>query len=409
MTKSLHDFLAETSNGQTLWPTSKEEAWKYFDFKKLKSFENLVVEKTDSDTFEVEALAGSQKEILIGDNRVRISQDLLDVGVKVSRQDELRILNTNSKIDQRFLNINKIYPTIVLGFEAVEIPEPIRVKFNFKDTKRDVVGTTVKYDVKNSNVSVYELFESKDFDPQTFVSVFTQVEQVDSRFRHFVVEQSLPATLALLYSSEASLGALSTYKLFLTSLNSQFVRNQNNVHILKSDVNAEVLTFVLAGDTGFSESRTEIAHYEPNGVSRQLFKAIVADEARAIFNGRIYIDPVAQKTDSAQSCKGLLLGEKAQMNAKPELEIYADDVKAAHGAAIGQVSSDEVFYLLSRGISPEKAYELLAQAFAGEVIQGISDLQVRKDISVKIKEACAPVFADLIQSYKAQDTVKRKN
>lgn len=407
MKVSLQEFLADPSTGSNLWPTPKEEAWKYFDFKKLKSFANLEVEQHESFNYQIEVLSSASSEVVISSDRVGVSKDLIDLGVKVEQELEFKLLNPQSKMDRRFYNLNQIRPTIVLKFESFKEGQTVAVKFNLQESASDVVGATVRYEVKNSNLAVYESYDASAFKAQAFSSVITQVHVLDSDFKQFVVQEALPASQALLYSSEAELRGASHYKLFLTTLNTQFVRNQNNVHILSEGAQAEVLTFALAGEAAFSESRTEIAHYKEGGVSRQLFKAIVSDQAKAIFNGRIYIDPEAQKTDSAQSCKGLLLGEQAQINAKPELEIYADDVKAAHGAAIGQVSKDELFYLLSRGISPENAYDLLAQAFAGEVIQGIPDRQLRKEISVKIKDASAPIFADLIQSYKLQSAISK--
>lgn len=129
-----------------------------------------------------------------------------------------------------------------------------------------------------------------------------------------------------------------------------------------------------------ADTHTCITHAEAHGVSRQLHKCIVADSAHAVFNGRVQVHPGAQKTDSAQSSRTLLMGPKAQVNTLPQLEINADDVRCTHGAAVGQLDSEEVFYLQSRGLSPQAARSLLTYAFAAEVIVRIPVASVRQQL-----------------------------
>ena len=129
-----------------------------------------------------------------------------------------------------------------------------------------------------------------------------------------------------------------------------------------------------------ADTHTCITHAQPHGTSRQLHKCIVADTAHAVFNGRVQVHPGAQKTDSAQSSRTLLMGPKAQVNTLPQLEINADDVRCTHGATVGQLDGEEVFYLQSRGLSPEAARSLLTYAFAAEVIARIPVASVRKQL-----------------------------
>jgi len=112
-------------------------------------------------------------------------------------------------------------------------------------------------------------------------------------------------------------------------------------------------------------------HLRPNGSCQQLHKCIVGGAAHAVFNGKIVVRPGAQLTDSAQQSRVLLLSDKARVDAKPQLEIFADDVKCAHGAAIGQIDAEQLFYLQSRGLSTESARNLLTYAFAAEVVDRI--------------------------------------
>jgi Fe-S cluster assembly protein SufD len=119
------------------------------------------------------------------------------------------------------------------------------------------------------------------------------------------------------------------------------------------------------------DNHTTIDHAMPHCGSREMYKGILADRARAVFNGRIIVRPGAQKTDAKQTNKALLLSEEAQVNTQPQLEIFANDVRCTHGAAVGQMDDDAIFYLRSRGLSLEHARRLLLQAFAAGVLDRI--------------------------------------
>jgi Fe-S cluster assembly protein SufD len=126
------------------------------------------------------------------------------------------------------------------------------------------------------------------------------------------------------------------------------------------------------------DNEVYVDHFGPNSTSYQLFKGILDDQAKAVFNGHILVHQGAQKTNAYQSNKNILLTDKASVNAKPWLEIYADDVKCSHGAAVGQLDPNALFYIRSRGLSEENARMLLMYAFAAEVINKIS-IGVLKD------------------------------
>ena len=121
-------------------------------------------------------------------------------------------------------------------------------------------------------------------------------------------------------------------------------------------------------------------------MSRQLNKCIVDGSAHAVFNGKILVRKDAQQTDSAQSSRNLLLSGKAHIDTKPQLEIFADDVKCAHGATVGQLDMDEVFYLKSRGLDESAARSLLIYAFAAEIIAKIPLASVKKQLERVVME-----------------------
>jgi Fe-S cluster assembly protein SufD len=128
--------------------------------------------------------------------------------------------------------------------------------------------------------------------------------------------------------------------------------------------------YMLSGDQ-HGDHQTEIIHAQPNCFSRELYKGILDDRSHGVFNGKVYVHPIAQKTDGKQTNKTLLLSAGASADTKPQLEIYADDVKCTHGATIGQIDQQALFYMKSRGIDRETATKLLTYAFAADVLETI--------------------------------------
>ena len=131
---------------------------------------------------------------------------------------------------------------------------------------------------------------------------------------------------------------------------------------------------------GIDFSPASIAHAREHGESHELYKGILDDAARGVFNGKIYVHPHAQKTDAKQSNQALLLSDDACIDTKPQLEIYADDVKCTHGATVGQLDVDALFYLRSRGLSHDDAHNLLIYAFANELVDRLCIEPIRHEV-----------------------------
>lgn len=124
-----------------------------------------------------------------------------------------------------------------------------------------------------------------------------------------------------------------------------------------------------------------VNHAAPRCASHEYFNGILSEQSKGVFHGRIHVRPGAQKTDAKQTNKNLLLSERATVDTKPQLEIYADDVKCTHGATIGQLNEEAIFYLRSRGIPPETARRMLVHAFAGEVIDRVGCAPAREELA----------------------------
>jgi Fe-S cluster assembly protein SufD len=152
------------------------------------------------------------------------------------------------------------------------------------------------------------------------------------------------------------------------SFGGALVRNDVYAALDGEGVECTLNGLYLADDRRVVDNHTTIDHAKPHCDSREIYKGILADHARAIFNGKIIVRPDAQKTDAKQTNKALLLSEDAQINTKPQLEIFANDVKCTHGAAVGQMDEEAIFYLRARGLDVDEAKNLLIHAFAGDVL-----------------------------------------
>jgi Fe-S cluster assembly protein SufD len=164
--------------------------------------------------------------------------------------------------------------------------------------------------------------------------------------------------------------------------------SRHNLHVLQAAEGTHCALDGLALISGrqLADTHTYMDHAKPHGTSRQLHKCIVGDAAHAVFNGKVLVREGAQLTDSAQSSRNLLLSGKAHVDTKPQLEIFADDVKCAHGATVGQLDAEEVFYLRSRGLDEAEAKSLLTYAFAAEIIDKIPVASLARRLKQKVME-----------------------
>lgn len=180
--------------------------------------------------------------------------------------------------------------------------------------------------------------------------------------------------------------ATSRYALVNVALGARLSRL--DLHVVHAGAGCETMIDGLAfiGGRQLADTHSSVDHAQPQGRLRQVYKCVVGAGAHAVFNGKILVREGAQQTDAGQSCRGLLLSDRAHIDAKPQLEIFADDVKCAHGAAVGQLDPEEMFYLRSRGLSEERARNLLTYAFAAEVIERIPVASLRARLARSVLE-----------------------
>lgn len=237
---------------------------------------------------------------------------------------------------------------------------------------------------KNSSLVLVQCDDSTNLQASFNNSVTEIYIDKNARLDHYKL-QNLNNNSTLLNSSYFHLEESSSLRTNAISLNGGLIRNYSHVRLNESHAEADIFGVYLMDKQQHVDNQVYVNHASPDCRSNELFKGILDDEATAVFNGHIYVARDAQRTNAFQQSRNILLTNKASAKAKPFLEIYADDVKCSHGATIGQLDNEALFYLRSRGICLASARLLMMYAFAAEVVQKISipALQNRIDEMVK--------------------------
>ncbi len=238
---------------------------------------------------------------------------------------------------------------------------------------------------KNSELKLTESYHSKGDGSYFNNAVSEFVVDENARLDHVKIQEESEAAFHVSYTQfqQERHSVISTVNV---DLGGSLVRN--NLHVLLNDENCEthLMGYYMGRGRQLIDNHTFVDHAMPNCFSNELYKGILDDKAQGVFNGRILVRQDAQKTNALQSNKSLLLTDDAVVNAKPQLEIFADDVKCTHGATIGQLDEEALFYLRARGISEEMAGAMLRHAFVADVLQSVKDEDVRERLDAKIIE-----------------------
>ena len=200
-----------------------------------------------------------------------------------------------------------------------------------------------------------------------------------ARVTHYKVQDEADSAFHVA-STRAEVSKDGAYDLTTVTLGARLSRHDIEVTLTSPGAECHVDGLYIVGTGQHTDTHSLIDHREPNCTSRQTYKGILDGKSRAVFNGRVYVHEGAHQTDAQQSNKNLLLSAEARVDTKPQLEIYNDDVKCAHGATVGQLEEEELFYLLSRGLHPDLARNLLTYGFAEEIVASIKFESIRAQL-----------------------------
>lgn len=404
VTTELHDIRTEAIKNFEIkgFPTKKEEAWKYTslnavlknDFTVFPKQENTInypdVKKYflhEIDTYKVVFIDGVFSSFLSSTTHDGLDVCLMSSALTkpkykdvmdnyfnkiANANDSLTSLNTAFAIEGAYINIprNKVAdkPIEIMYFstgnEAALMVQPRNLV---------IVG-------ENAQVQIIERHQSLNGNPVLTNSVTEIFAQERSLVDYYKIQNDLQSANLVDNTFIAQKGQ-SHASVHTFSFGGNITRNNLNFYHQGERVESTLKGITIIGDRQLVDHYTLVRHAQPNCESHQDYKGIFNDSSTGVFNGKIYVEKEAQKTDAFQQNNNILLSEKASINAKPQLEIFADDVKCSHGCTIGQLDEKAMFYMQSRGIPKKEAKALLMYAFSNEVIESIRIPELKNRIT----------------------------
>ncbi len=280
-------------------------------------------------------------------------------------------LNTSFFVDGYFLHV---------GDNLTE-DEPIVAIFIQSSTEEQMINVRNLVHVgNNSNVKVLEVFLSLN-DSEDFTNSITEINVSENSFAEHYKFQNESLKSYHIGKVQSNLARNSNFTSHNITFGGALTRNDVNFVLNGEGSEAHIYGLFFVKDHQHVDNHTMVDHAMPHCLSNEFYKGILAENSRGVFNGKIIVRKGAQKTNAYQSNKNLLLSGNAKIDTKPQLEIFADDVRCTHGATVGQVDDESLFYLRSRGIDEKSARSLLVNAFANDVLMNMSFEPLRDKIN----------------------------
>ena len=278
---------------------------------------------------------------------------------------------------------------------GVVVEQPIRVVF-LTDLEADTAAAAHPRNLvvtgDNSQATLVEIHRGGDGTPY-FTNAVTEISVgAGAHLHHYKLQDEGDSALHLA-NLQVRLGRDSTYDNFILSLGAKLARNDIGAVLGATGIDCRLSGAYVAGDSQHMDTTSFINHAEPDCRSREVYAGVLDGKSRGVFQGKIVVRRDAQRTDGHQLNRALLLSKGAEIDSKPELEIYADDVKCSHGATAGEIDEDALFYLRTRGIGEDEARALLIEAFLMEALEEVSVPSVRDEFAERLKARLATMGA----------------
>lgn len=394
VTADLHDIRTEALKNFEAkgFPTKKEEAWKYTSLNAVLKNDFSVFPKEESvvsyedvkkyfiheiDTYKVVLIDGVFSSFLSSTTHEGVDICLMSSALTkpkykevidtyfnsiANTEDSLTSLNTAFASEGAYINVPK--------GKVVEKPIEIMCFSTGNEAAIMVQPRNLVIVGENAQVQIIERHQSLNGNPVLTNSVTEIFVQQRAIVDYYKIQNDLQSA-NLVDNTYIAQKANSNASVHTFSFGGNITRNNLNFYHQGEHIESTLKGITIIGDKQLVDHYTLVQHATPNCESHQNYKGIFDGNSTGVFNGKIYVEREAQKTDAFQQNNNILLSEKATINAKPQLEIFADDVKCSHGCTIGQLDDSAMFYMQSRGIPQKEAKALLMYAFSNEVIESI--------------------------------------
>ena len=314
-------------------------------------------------------------------------------GISVNTFDKLN--NTDKKFFHKFFNNQDDSKSdIFTSINTINYKESLLIKIDKNYSKKDHVNI-LNFIISNSGESINhirKLIVSNQNSKSVFIEEFISLDSIEN-FSTSVTEIFQEENSEIEYlniqndknnfhfnSINISQKQNSISNCFTFSYSGALVRNNLNIKLEEKNCYSNMYGFYALKEKSHVDNHTTVDHIDENSISNEHYKGIMDNNSNGVFNGKIFVRKKAQKTNAFQSNNNILLSDEAKINTKPQLEIWADDVKCSHGCTVGQLDKEAIFYLQSRGISREKAISMLLGAFSEEIIEKIENQFIKQKI-----------------------------
>ena len=384
--KNLNEFI---KNG---FPNKRIEDWKFSDLnqiilsniKELKFFNN----QTSPDEFDQSTIINN-----FDHNKIIFVNGLISkVDFNYEEKSKIEIIDTqeteNLNSNNSLVSLNNAlkfnYVKLIIK-ENYTLNKPLII-YNITNNRLNSNTINQRIDFvlkKNSSLKLINLFD--DSSNNNFININYQFKiEKDAILKNYKIDHKLNSNIKYFFNN-IDLEHNSLAESFIFSTGSKFIKNEINCNLNDQYSSAFINGIINLKNDQHHEIKTNINHLAENTKSYQLIKCVLNNNSKGVYQGKIFVNSKAQKTDGYQLSKALLLNKNTEFDAKPELEIYADDVKCSHGSTSGNIDEDAIFYLMSRGLNYQQSRKLLINAFLLDVVEKITDLEI-KDLIKNIME-----------------------
>jgi len=382
------------------FPTKKQENWKYTDLKNIinNNFENLQIFKDKNNSSYNNKLLIKNFEhnriILLNGNFIESNFSFEDekkiiiksLKIALEEKKEFEKIKNYFEDDQNsMISLNHALVNDGIIFEIdnnYSFNKPLII-YNFFDEAADnkIINNKVFISLgENSNLSLVDFYKCENIFKYFNNTIHNYTIKKDAVLKKFSINASLDSSYNYNLTKVKSYSN-SIFENFLLSLGPSLIKNEVHCNLLENYSSCFLNGIMLLNGDQHHELKTNVNHKYENCKSSQLIKSVLLDKSNGTYQGKIYVDKKAQKTNGYQLSKALILSESSEFNSKPELEIYADDVKCSHGSTIGNIDENSIFYLMSRGLTRQQANKMIVEGFLNEVIETITEPNIKKLIS----------------------------
>ncbi|MDC3026101.1 Fe-S cluster assembly protein SufD [Candidatus Pelagibacter sp.] len=366
------------------FPSKKLEDWKFSDLRSIinKNIKELKFgfNTIENKSYNLKYIKNFEHSKIVILNGEFLSVDILDIDKnKIEIKNENLIFNES--LNEPLNNLNKAFASRLIKLNVLEdkIVEKPLVIYHIcdLDNKTNLINTRFELTLhKNSSLSTLNLFEDKSvsgFNNHNFNILINK----NSNLKNYIFDLNKNQNLRYSFTN-IDIYENGNSENFIYSSGSKFSKYEINTNLREKYSSAFINGIINLDKNNHHEIKTNINHLAENTKSYQLIKSVLNDKSTGVYQGKIFVNDQAQKTDGYQLSKALLLNENTEFNGKPELEIYADDVKCSHGSTSGNLDENSIFYLMSRGLNYDQAKKLLIDGFINDVIEKITNIEIQK-------------------------------